>query len=216
MPDLDFAIEGAETVAFAAAPVISFRLRIANSSEQEKIHTVALRSQVQIDVAKRKYSAEEQKNLKDLFGEPERWSRTLRSILWTHVSCVVPAFERQTTFEMQVPCTFDFNVGATKYFYGLGEGEIPLLFQFSGTVFYENPEGGLTVAPISWDKEAKFRLAVKTWRDTIDMYYPNTAWLCLRRDIFDRLYQYKVRKGIPTWEGTLETLCNSIEEMASS
>jgi len=40
----------------------------------------------------------------------------------------------------------------------------------------------------------------------MDIYYPNSAWLCLRRDIFDRLYQYKVRNGIPTLEQALESL----------
>jgi len=38
------------------------------------------------------------------------------------------------------------------------------------------------------------------------MYYPNIAWLCLRRDVFDRLYQYKMRRGIPTWEQAVESL----------
>ena len=47
-------------------------------------------------------------------------------------------------------------------------------------------------------KEAKFRLPQKVWRELIDSYYPNTAWLCLRRDVFDRLNQYKMRRGIPT------------------
>jgi hypothetical protein len=62
------------------------------------------------------------------------------------------------------------------------------------------------VAPISWDKEARFKLPVKVWRDMMDLYYPNSAWLCLHKEAFDRLYQYKVRHGIPTWEETLERL----------
>jgi predicted alpha-1,6-mannanase (GH76 family) len=35
-------------------------------------------------------------------------------------------------------------------------------------------------------------------------YYPNTAWLCLRKDVFDRLHRYKVERGIPTWEEAIE------------
>jgi hypothetical protein len=38
----------------------------------------------------------------------------------------------------------------------------------------------------------------------MDAHYPNSAWLCLRRDAFERLYQYKVRHGIPTWEEAIE------------
>ncbi len=216
MPDFGFHVEQAATVPFAAAPTICFRLRVSNAPAEQKIHTVMLRCQIQLEVTRRKYTPEDQKNLRDLFGGPERWSQTLRNMLWTHASCVVPAFESGATVDLQVPCTFDFNVGATKYFYGLGDGEIPLLFQFSGTIFYENSEGTLAVAPVPWDKEAKFRLPVKTWKETMEIYYPNSAWLCLRRDIFDRLYQYKVRNGIPTWEQAMENVLASAEETVGS
>ena len=216
MPELSFSITGAQTVPFAATPIISFRLQVENSPANENIHSIALRTQVLIEVTLRRYTEEEQGKMRDLFGEPDRWSQTLRTMLWTHVSSVVTAFEGQTSVELQIPCTFDFNVAATKYFYGLEDGEIPLLFQFSGSVFFESGEGGLSVVPIPWDKETKFRLPVKTWRETVDAYYPNSAWLCLRRDVFDRIYEYKVRNGIPTWEQALERILESTEELARS
>ena len=53
--------------------------------------------------------------MRDLFGEPERWSQTLRSLLWTHASVVVPSFQGARLVDLPVPCTFDFNVAATKY-----------------------------------------------------------------------------------------------------
>ena len=211
MPDFDFQIVKAEPVRDQATPALAFHLRVTNHAEQQPVHAILLRCQIQLEVTKRKYTAEEQKKLRDLFGEPERWSQTLRNMLWTHVSSVVPAFLGETTVQLQVPCSFDFNVGATKYFYGLGQGEIPLLFQFSGSVFYQNGDGALSVSLISWDKEAKFRLPLQVWRETMDTYYPNSAWLCLRRDAFDRLYQYKVRNGIPTWEQTLERMFEVLE-----
>ncbi len=104
--------------------------------------------------------------------------------------------------ELQVPCTFDFNVAATKYFHGITEGDIPLSFLFSGTAFYA-AQGSLRVTPIPWDREAKYKLPVRVWRDMMDMYYPNSAWLSLRKDVFERLYQYKMSKGIPTFEEAL-------------
>jgi len=70
-------------------------------------------------------------------------------------------------------------------------------FLFSGTVFYADGEGNLQVAPIPWDKEARFRLPVKAWHEMMDIYYPNGAWLCLRRDVFERIYQYKGRARNP-------------------
>jgi hypothetical protein len=86
---------------------------------------------------------------------------------------------------------------------------------FSGTTFYANAEGTLQVAPISWGKEARFKLPIKVRRDMMNTYYPNSAWLSLRRDAFERLYQYKVRNGIPTWEETLEAVL-PVEEVVGS
>jgi|SRR5579862_3393397 len=215
MPDLSFKIEEASVVPFAIAPTLALRLRITNEDPAEPIHTVALRAQIQIDVTRRRYTAEEQSSMRDLFGEPERWSQTLRSLLWTHVSIVVPSFKESTAVDLPIPCTFDFNVAATKYFEGLTAGEIPLHLMFSGTVFYADSDDVLQVAPISWAAEARFNLPVKVWREMMDSYYPNTAWLNLRRDVFDRLYQYKTQRGIPTWEQVLESVL-PVEETVNS
>ena len=121
---------------------------------------MALRCQVQIEATRRRYGPEEQARLVDLFGEPDRWSRTLRTLLWAHASAVVPSFTGSTLVELPVPCTFDFNVAATKYFHSLEHGEVPLSLQFSGTIFYAAEDGGLQVAQIPWDKEANYRLPV--------------------------------------------------------
>jgi hypothetical protein len=216
MPDLDFRVESAAAVPFAAAPLLAFRIAVTNAKAGEAIFSVALRSQIQIEVTRRRYSEQDQERLLDLFGDPERWGQTLRSMLWTNVNATVSSFTGSTTVEVQVPCTFDFNVAATKYFHGVEKGEFPLCFLFSGTVFYDGGGGVAQVAPISWSKEARFRLPVETWRDLMDTYYPNSAWLCLRRDIFERLYQYKVRNGIPTWEEALDRIVPACEETVKS
>ena len=215
MPDLGFTIESAEAANLSAVPQIMFKLRLTNTDPAETIHSVVLRCQIQLEVTRRRYSVEEQKHLHDLFGEPERWSQTLRNLLWTHVNVNVPPFQGETLLDLPVPCTFDFNVGATKYFHGLDDGLVPLCFMFSGTVFYTWGSKSLQVAPISWDKETRFSLPVKVWHDMMDTYYPNSAWLRVRRDIFDRLYEYKVRHGIPTWEQALERMLEAEEVVRS-
>jgi hypothetical protein len=209
MPDLDFKIEGAEPVAFAATPLIALKLRVSQHAEAAQavpIHTVVLRCQIRIEPAKRRYESSEKARLLDLFDTPDRWSHTLRPMLWTHVNAVVPPFSDSVTLDLPVPCSFDFNLAATKYFYALEEGELPLCLLFSGTVFHESDEAGLQAAQISWEKEATFRLPVQVWKEMMERYYPNSAWLCLRRDVFDRLYRYKSRRGLPTWEQALEKL----------
>jgi len=81
-----------------------------------------------------------------------------------------------------------------------------LSFYFSGSIFYFNDAGALQASRVPWEKEAAFRMPAKLWRDMMDVYYPNTAWLCLRRDVFDRLYQYKLSHGHVTFDETLEDI----------
>jgi hypothetical protein len=206
VPDLTITVDKAEVVSFAVAPTIAIKLRVANADQTELIHTVVLRCQVQIEVARRRYTASEQERLRDLFGEPERWGQTLRNLLWTNSSVVIPQFTGVTSVDLQVPCTFDFSIATTKYFSGLEDGEIPICLMFSGTVFYADPTGALQVAPISWEKETKFRLPLRVWKDMMNAYYPNSAWLCLQRHVFEDLHRFKVERGIPTWEQAFETM----------
>jgi hypothetical protein len=216
MPNLSFKVESAGVVPFAAVPIIAFQLKIKNAMADEKIHTIALRCQIQIETTRRRYTPEEQERLLDLFGEPDRWSQTLRSMLWTNANVVVPGFEEsETVVDLQVPCTFDFNVAATKYFEGLDDGDIPLNLLFSGTVFYAPADSPLQVAPISWEQEAKYKLPVMVWREMMDTYYPNTVWINLRKDVFERLYRYKMQHGIPTWEQAVERALASEVEVHS-
>jgi hypothetical protein len=212
VPDLRLTIEDAAVIEYAATPLVAFKLRIANHPIEQILHTVALRAQIQIEVTRRNYDAKEQARLQDLFGQPDRWGQTLRTMLWTQASVVVPSFAGNVLTDMVVPCTFDFNVAATKYFHGVTSGDLPLCFQFSGTVFYQGLDGTLQVAPVSWDKEAKYRLPVEVWKDLMEVYYPNSAWLALRRDTFEKLYEYKVREGIPTWEEALERALNALPD----
>jgi hypothetical protein len=206
MPDLNFEVVDVEVPKYAAAPTIIFKLRIDNSVEQEHINSVILRAQVQINVTRRRYGPEAQARLLEVFGEPKRWSETLRPFLWTHTSAMVPQFTGSITVDLPIACTYDFDVVSTKYFNALGDGEIPLTFLFSGTIFYNGSGGNLQVAQISWSKEATYRLPVTVWQEMMEIYYPNTAWIRIRKDIFDQLYQYKATHGLPTWDEVLVQL----------
>lgn len=211
MPDLNFEVIGAEAPPFAAIPTLIFKLRIDNASEQEHIYNVALRCQIQLAVTRRRYSPEEQARLLELFGEPKRWGDTLRSFLWTHANTVVSPFSGNTVVDLPIPCTYDFEVASTKYFNALEEGDIPLIFLFSGTIFYEGEAGNLQVGQISWSKEATYRLPIAIWQEMMEHHYPNTAWIRLHKDVFDQLYQYKATHGLPTWEEVVVHLLQASE-----
>ena len=211
MPDLNFGVKGAEILEYAAVPSLLFKLRIENL-EGEPIRSVSLNTQVRIAATQRHYEAAEQERLLEVFGEPHRWGNTLRSLLWTHTTLQVPTFSGATVVNMPVPCTYDLDVVAAKYFYALEDGEVPLEFLFSGTVFYAGEGGRLQIARISWEKEAEYRMPVRLWKEMMEHYFPNSAWIRLHKDAFDQLYDYKIRRGLPTWEAAVEALLRVSEQ----
>jgi hypothetical protein len=211
VPDLDFGIEGAEVLEYAAVPSLLFKLRIENL-EEEAIRSVSLNTQVRIAATQRHYETAEQERLLEVFGEPHRWGNTLRSLLWTHTVLQVPPFSGSTVMDMPVTCTYDLDVVAAKYFHALEDGEVPLEFLFSGAVFYAGEGGGLQVARISWEKEAEFRLPVRVWKEMMERYFPNSAWIRLQKDAFEQLYDYKVRMGLLSWEAAVEALLRASEQ----
>jgi Family of unknown function (DUF6084) len=211
VPELRFQIEGVAPLPKAASPQLAFAVRITNS-EPEVIQSIALSVQVQIEPVRRRYTPQEQERLKELFGEPERWSQSLHALLWSNGNMTVQGFRGSTLVDVLVPCTFDFNVAVTKYIYGLDDGELPTTLLFSGTVFHLG-RAGMRIAKIPWDREASYRVPVRVWKDMMDLYYPNTAWIALRRDVFERLYEFKSRHGIFTWEQTLERMLGLTAEV---
>jgi hypothetical protein len=214
MPDLDFAIKGVEPVMRGLTPLLHFKLEVTNAARTAPVQAVILHSQIQIQPAQRTYNGAEKERLVDLFGTPERWGQTLRNRLWAHAQASVGAFSDSIETDLPVACTYDLNIAASKYFYALEDGLVPLLFLFSGTVFYTGADGRLQVAPIPWDKECTFAMSAGLWRDLMEAHYPNSAYLCLERDTFERLYAYKRRHGIATWDQVLERLLPALEGAA--
>jgi hypothetical protein len=211
MTELHFQITGVEAASHGMVPLLQFHLGIACHPPQAQVQSVILRVQIQFAAPQRNYGEREKERLVELFGPPSQWSRTLRNRLWTHVSTSVGAFTGSTEVALPVPCSFDLNVAAAKYLHALEDGEVPLLFLFSGTVFYAGSTGGLQVHQIPWDKECSYRMPVRTWRDLMDEHFPNAAWVSLSRDSLERLYAYRRKQGLGTWEETMERLLTAAE-----
>ena len=206
MIDLNFAVVGAEMTPHAAAPTLLLKLRLTNAASAMPAQNVMLQCQIRIEPARRHYVPGEHEPLSELFGPPSHWGTSLRSMLWTYVNVLVPAFNLACTFNLPVACSYDLNIAATKYFYGLEGGEIPLLLLFSGTVFFRDGDGQLQIVPIAQNKEAAYRLPVKIWQSMIDHYYPDIVWLTLSRSMFDEFYRYKRQNGFARWEDALRSL----------
>jgi hypothetical protein len=204
MAELAFDCVGAQAERFAMAPSMSFKLRIAETTGQ-RVDAIALRCQIRIEPARRRYSEAEAQRLNDLFGETQRWADTLKPLQFTTVSVMVPGFTGSTDLDMPVPLSYDLEIGSTRYFAGLETGEVPLLLLFSGTVF-TTVDGRLQVQQVPWSKEASCRLPVSIWREAIDVHFPDTAWIKMSVRTLDELSRFKTSQAIPTWDATIQAL----------
>jgi Family of unknown function (DUF6084) len=208
LPRLAFGVESAEPVAYAAAPTIAFGL---TASSDLPVRSLSLNAQIRIAPTRRAYDSGEQERLVELFGTPDRWGETLRGLLWTNATLVFPPFTGTGRATLTVPCTYDLEVAAAKYFHALGEGDVPLELLFSGTVFYLGAGGALRTAQIPWDCEARFGLPVAVWKQALENRFPRSAWLRLDHDVYDRLLAYKAGRTLPTWEAAVEELLDGSE-----
>ncbi len=204
MSPVSFDIIGARPEAYAAVPTLLLRLRI-SSADGADVHALALRSQIMIEPKRRHYEPQEESRLTELFGDTPRWGDTLHPFLWANVATTVSGFTGVIEVDLPVTCTYDFEIASTKYMHALEDGEIPIVVMFSGTVFGRTTTG-LSAVPVSWSEEASYRLPVSVWRETMDLYFPDTAWLRLRRETLDRLQRYKVSQALLSWDETFERL----------
>lgn len=213
MSALDFEVVGSRVEPYAAAPTVMLRLRLA-APEGAPVHAVALKCQVRIEPQRRQYSASEERRLYDLFGETTQWGDSLRPFLWTHVGTVVTGFQGETEVDLPLPCSFDMEVAGAKYLNSLEQGEMPLLLLFSGTVFSGSvlKGTGFQAEPVAWHAEARYRLPVAVWREAMDAYFPNSAWVRVERDTLDALSRWKASRALPTWDLAFERLLKEAGE----
>jgi hypothetical protein len=204
MLDLAFACTGVTAEEHAVGPTLLATLGIEDRSGAD-IRTIALRCQVRIEPNRRRYSSREADRVLDLFGERSQWTGTVHPMQLAMVSHLVPAFRHDVETTVPIPCTYDMEVASTKYFASLDDGEVPLTFLFSGTVFLD-VDGRFATEPVPWHHEASYRLPVGTWREMMDRHFPNQAWLRLRRDTLDALRGYATAEAIVGTDATIERL----------
>lgn len=206
MAELAFDCLDVRPLRYGIGPALVFRLHIAEVNAAA-VHAIALRVQIRIEPQLRHYAEHEAELLSCLFGERSRWGETLKPMQFTTASVMVPSFTGSTEVELEVPCTYDLEVAAGKYFHALDAGDVPMVLLFSGTVFAKgDADRGFWVQPIPWHQQASYRMPVTVWRELMDAYFPNEAWIRLDRETVDAMLRYKSVNAIPTWDEAVRTL----------
>lgn len=211
MPDLHLRIGDVRPACHTATPMIAAPLEIEDRAGEGEVRSVLLNCQLQLEPHARAYSACEEARLGDLFGERERWAATMRPLYWMSLVVKVPSFRGRTAIDLMLPCSLDFDLAANKFFHRLDAGSVAVTVLFSGTIFFPDENGSIRIAPIPWDREARFDLPVDVWRTAVELHHPGATWFRLSREVFDRLDRYKVSRGHPLWESALTALLDQAE-----
>ncbi len=205
IPALEFWVLDAEPVARAAMPTLAFRLRARDHSERD-VYTVALSVQIHIEAAQRPHDEVTRERLYELFGEPERWGDTARGVLWTRRELLLPSFTGSVTHDLHVPLSVDAELASFKYFNALPDGEVPLSFHFSGTVFYAGEGQRLQLTQVSWSAEAQYRLPIETWQRALAEHYPPGGYVHLSDETLDALRELRGQRGFLSLDAVLADL----------
>lgn len=195
--DPTFTVLDVAALRHAATPTLRFDMHVSDPAGRS-VYAIALSVQIQIDPARREYDDTTRARLVELFGAPERWGATTHSFEWARIDVLVPGFTGATSFALQVPCTYDLEVAAAKYFYALPDGMVPLSFHYSGMVLYKDELAGtqgLQVTPVPWSCSTRWRMPVAAWQGAMAAQYPGGGWVRLGHDTLRALADRKAADG---------------------
>lgn len=205
VPAPEFAVTGAAHLPFAAAPTMRFDGAVAEP-EGVEVQSIALTAQVMIDPARRGYDPETRERLAELFGPPASWAPSTSGLAWARVAAAVPGFTGSAAFTMEVPCTYDLEVAAAKYFYAVHDGLVPLSFHFNGNVFYRDEQGRLMVVPVTWSSTAQYSMPIATWRAMIAEHYPGGGWIRVDDETLAALNERRGARGLSSFDACVREL----------
>jgi uncharacterized protein DUF6084 len=205
MTAVHFAIASARSEPHAAAPTLVFRV-VAEEPSGASIQAALLRCQVFIDVRHRRYSLTEGERLSEVVGHRARWKDTMTPLLWATVPVVLSRCHGTVELDLPISCSYDFEVASAKYLRALDDGEIPLVFMFSGTIFYGG-RSGVRMSQLPVDTETSFRLPLDSWREAMSQHFGDSTWIRLDRQGFDALDRVRRLRGFVTWNQVVEAVC---------
>jgi hypothetical protein len=200
----EFEVLAATARRHAAAPAIEFDVHVSEPSGRQ-VYAIALTAQVMLEPGRRRYDAATHERLEELFGRGDGWA-TPNNVLWHQADALVPSFTGATTFRVAVPVSMDMEVSSAKYLNGLEDGEVPLGFNFNGTIHYREDDGRVQLSLVPWSCSAPFRMPVAVWRDAVEHYFPHARWITLHAETLAALEAAKRARGLPTLDATVARL----------
>jgi len=109
MTNLSFTVLGARAEPFAAVADPDLPVASHGVDRRADSRSRAALARSRSSRGNRHYSGHKKKRLLELFGEPRRWGETLKTLLWTHASAMLPGFTGSLEIDLPVACTLRFR-----------------------------------------------------------------------------------------------------------
>ena len=191
-----------------------FRVRISSVSQRHRlwcsalgsrsvpvspIYTIALRCQINVDPARRRYDADPASDCPSCSESPSGGARRPRASCGRASTCSSRASKARPTSTSRCPAATTSRSRPPDISRGLSDGAVPLSFHLSGSVFYKTSSGELRITQVPWDIDVRYELPLAVWTDMMEHHYPE-EWLgALRRENPEWPFevQGRARSGLP-------------------
>ena len=174
-----------------------------------QVYAIALTAQVMIEPARRPYDAETRERLVELFGAAGALGHDdAQPASGTRPTCSCPPSPARPPSAWPSPASFDIEVAASKYLYGLPDGEVPLAFNFNGTdATTAATTGGCRCRSCRGAARPSTGCRSGIWRELIEHYYPRSGWIAAQHEARStRCSAEKARRGLPTLDACVAEL----------
>jgi uncharacterized protein DUF6084 len=202
LPAPEFAVAGVEADPHAATPVLRFEVGVTDASGRD-VYTMAVSAQVHVDAHRRPYDEATRERLRDLFGEGDGVPATAGSLRLGRVDTLVPSFTGSGSFTVELPVSGDLELAGTRYFASLPGGNVPLTFNFNGSVFYRGDDDRMQVTLVPWTASARYRMPAATWHELIERRHAGSGFVRLQAGTLESLRRRRAERGLPTFDATI-------------
>ena len=121
---------------------------------------------------------------------------------------LVPAFTGATALPAaRWQCNYDLEIAAAKYLYSLPDGEVPLTFNFTGTIFYRGEDGRMQIVKVPWDCRGALRDAGLHLAGDDAPPLPQRRLGRAADETLDALGRHKAQLGLPSFDATVAGCC---------
>ncbi len=200
-PKISMEVEGLKPLLYSVAPSAVLQLRFFNRNSSMEIVSVIARLRVFVEYPL------------NVGGD---WPELVRELL-TYGQIMTQPFTEETLCEAYIPITAEMDAALLLRFSGRSVKKLPIVVTLEGFALYRNRGDGRVLyymLPTDPPLEARYILGFEDWSNIVRTFYgSDLIWIKIRRDVLERLEEYKRKKFYPSYSEMLDDIMNTVEKL---